>query len=59
MYGAAFREILPAEGAATGPDEPIATGPEEPVATRPDGPMATGPEEGIVAEADELGTRRR
>jgi predicted PurR-regulated permease PerM len=59
MYGAAFREILPAEGAATGPDEPIATGPEEPVATRPDEPMATGPEEGIVAEADELGTRRR
>jgi predicted PurR-regulated permease PerM len=51
LYGAAFREILPAEGAATEPDERIATGPDEKIDTGPDEKIATGP--------DERGTRRR
>jgi predicted PurR-regulated permease PerM len=51
LYGAAFREILPAERAATEPDERIATGPDEKIDTGPDEKIATGP--------DERGTRRR
>jgi hypothetical protein len=59
LYGAAFREILPAEGAAAEPDEPTATGPDEPIATGPDEKVATGPDEKIATGAHDLGTRHR
>jgi hypothetical protein len=54
LYGAAFREILPAEGAATGPDEPITSGPDAEV---PPG-RADARDPSVATRPDERATRR-